>query len=90
MAVDMFIKIDGIKGESKDRVQGTPEYMAPETHKHKMVNERTDIYNLGATMYRLLTWRHPPSTISEEDDDKFHAAFRLPAYCCLFIIHPRR
>jgi len=56
-----------VKGESKDRVQGTPEYMAPETHKHKMVNERTDIYNLGATMYRLLTWRHPPSTISEED-----------------------
>jgi serine/threonine protein kinase len=56
-----------IKGEPKNRVQGTPEYMAPETHKHKMVNERTDIYNLGATMYRMLTWRLPPSTISEED-----------------------
>jgi serine/threonine protein kinase len=56
-----------IKGEAKDRVQGTPEYMAPETHKRKMVNERTDIYNLGATMYRMLTWRHPPSPISEED-----------------------
>jgi len=56
-----------IKGEGKDRVQGTPEYMAPETHKHKLVNERTDIFNFGATMYRLLTWRHPPSSISEED-----------------------
>jgi eukaryotic-like serine/threonine-protein kinase len=56
-----------VKGEPKDRVQGTPEYMAPETHKHKMVNERTDIYNFGATMYRMLTWRLPPSTISEED-----------------------
>jgi len=56
-----------IKGEPKGRVQGTPEYMAPETHKHKMVNERTDIYNFGATMYRLLTRQHPPSTISEED-----------------------
>jgi serine/threonine protein kinase len=56
-----------VKGEGKDRVQGTPEYMAPETHKHKMVNERTDIFNLGATMYRMLTWRHPPSGISEED-----------------------
>lgn len=56
-----------IKGEGKGRVQGTPEYMAPETHKHKLVNERTDIYNFGATMYRMLTWRLPPSTISEED-----------------------
>jgi eukaryotic-like serine/threonine-protein kinase len=56
-----------VKGEPKDRVQGTPEYMAPETHKHKMVNERTDIYNFGATMYRMLTWRLPPSTISKED-----------------------
>ena len=29
-----------IKGEQKDRVQGTPEYMAPEQSKHKTVNER--------------------------------------------------
>jgi len=55
-----------IKGESKGRVQGTPEYMAPETAKNKLVNERTDIYNLGALMYRLLTWRLPPSTVSVE------------------------
>src|SRR5262245_59305288 len=39
-----------IKGESKNRVQGTPEYMAPETAKNKLVNERTDIYNFGALM----------------------------------------
>jgi serine/threonine protein kinase len=50
-----------IKGEPKDRVQGTPEYLAPETVEHKMVNERTDIYNFGATMYRLCTLQLPPS-----------------------------
>src|SRR5262249_19430461 len=54
-----------IKGEPKGRVQGTPEYMAPETAKHSHVNERTDIYNLGATMYRLVTFRHPPSVVTE-------------------------
>jgi serine/threonine protein kinase len=54
-----------IKGENKGRVQGTPEYMAPETAKHGFVNERTDIYNLGATMYRLVTWRHPPAVVAE-------------------------
>lgn len=53
-----------IKGEPKDRVQGTPEYMAPEQSKHGTVNEITDIYNFGATMYRLTTWRLPPSTLA--------------------------
>lgn len=52
-----------IKGEPKDRVQGTPEYMAPETGSHKLINERTDIYNFGATMYRLTTLKLPPSAI---------------------------
>ena len=53
-----------IKGEPKERVQGTPEYMAPEQSKHKTVNDRTDIYNLGATMYRLTSGQLPPSTLS--------------------------
>jgi serine/threonine protein kinase len=54
-----------VKGEPKDRVQGTREYMAPETAKHKLVNERTDIFNLGATMYRLATFKLPPSVLPE-------------------------
>ena len=53
-----------IKGQSKNRIQGTPEYMAPETAKNKQVNERTDIYNLGATMYRLLTDELPPAVFA--------------------------
>jgi serine/threonine protein kinase len=52
-----------IKGEPKDRVQGTPEYMAPETAEHKIVNERTDIYNFGVTMYRLVTLQLPPCCV---------------------------
>lgn len=52
-----------IKGEEKDRLQGTPEYMAPEQAKQGAVNEQTDIFNFGATMYRLVTWRLPPSPI---------------------------
>jgi len=56
-----------IKGQAKGRVQGTPEYMAPEQARNQVVNERTDIYNFGATMYRLLTWRLPPSTITLAD-----------------------
>ena len=50
-----------IKGEPKGRIQGTPEYMAPETVTSNFINEKTDIFNFGATMYRLVTWRLPPS-----------------------------
>lgn len=49
----------------KERVQGTPEYMAPETAKHKIVNERTDIYNFGAMAYRLATFKLPPQAVPE-------------------------
>lgn len=44
-----------IKGQDKARVQGTPQYMAPEQASDRVVNERTDIYNFGATMYRMFT-----------------------------------
>lgn len=45
------------RGEEKNRVQGTPQYMAPEQASEKVVDEKTDIYNLGATMYRMFTGR---------------------------------
>jgi serine/threonine protein kinase len=56
-----------IKGKHKDRVQGTPEYMAPEQAMKTTVNEQTDLYNFGATMYRLTTWRLPPLALPGTD-----------------------
>lgn len=53
-----------IRGESKNRVQGTPEYMAPEQWKEAVVNEQTDVFNLGATMYRLTAFRLLPTPAS--------------------------
>ena len=65
-----------IKGESRGRVQGTPEYMAPEQAKRGIVNERTDIYNFGATMYRLATWRFAPAAVAEGSEFAMDAKMR--------------
>jgi eukaryotic-like serine/threonine-protein kinase len=58
-----------IKGERRGRIQGTPEYMAPEQAKRGIVNELTDIYNFGATMYRMVTGRLAPPVIIAEGSD---------------------
>jgi len=50
-------------GEETGRLQGTPEYMAPETATRKVVDVRTDIFNFGATMYRTLTGQYPPQSV---------------------------
>jgi serine/threonine-protein kinase len=46
-----------IRGQEKNRIQGTPQYMAPEQVTERVVDAKTDIYNLGATMYRMFTGR---------------------------------
>jgi serine/threonine protein kinase len=76
-----------IKGENKGRVQGTPEFMAPESATQGFVNERTDIYNFGATMYRLVAWRNPPLAVSQEGggialDSKTWQRLLKPAQQC--------
>jgi eukaryotic-like serine/threonine-protein kinase len=47
-----------IRGRDKNRIQGTPQYIAPETLTDKVVDAKTDIYNFGATMYRMFTGRY--------------------------------
>ena len=52
------------RNATKDRVQGTPDFMAPEQTTKKPLDERTDIYNLGATMYKVLTGKVVPENVS--------------------------
>lgn len=42
-------------GYRKERVQGTPDYIAPEQVNRHPLDMRTDVFNLGATMYWVVT-----------------------------------
>jgi len=50
----------------KERVQGTPDYIAPEQVRKEALTPQTDIFNLGATMYWLLTGEHVPTLIPKK------------------------
>ncbi len=50
-------------GAIKARIQGTPDYIAPEQVQRKHLSHRTDIFNLGATMYWALTGKNIPTLI---------------------------
>lgn len=54
-------------GTIKLRIQGTPDYIAPEQVKRKPLGPKTDIFNLGATMYWALTGKHAPTLIPKKN-----------------------
>ncbi len=54
---------------TKKRIQGTPDYIAPEQVLRRAMTARTDVYNLGATMYWCFTRRHVPTLIPKGSDN---------------------
>jgi serine/threonine-protein kinase len=48
-------------GTKKERIQGTPDFISPEQVKREPVSPRTDVYNLGATLYACLSGEKLPT-----------------------------
>ena len=55
-------------GDIKKRIQGTPDYIAPEQVHREHLSHRTDIFNLGATMYWALTGKNVPTLIPQKNE----------------------
>ena len=53
-------------GTKKPRIQGTPDYIAPEQVRCEPVSPRTDVFNLAATFYWVLTGSNIPTLFTLE------------------------
>ncbi len=59
-------------GFRKPRIQGTPDYIAPEQFQRLHLSQQTDVFNFGATLYWALTGRTFPTVLtkrSRKSDD---------------------
>jgi serine/threonine-protein kinase len=56
-------------GTVKERIQGTPDFIAPEQVKRDAVTFRTDIFNFGATLYWALSGKKIPTLFTIKKDE---------------------
>jgi serine/threonine-protein kinase len=56
-------------GTAKKRIQGTPDYIAPEQVRCRPVSVRTDVFNFGATLYWSLCGRKLPTLFTLKKTD---------------------
>lgn len=57
-------------GIAKERIQGTPGFIAPEQTKRDPITEQTDVFNFAATMYWILMRAYAPQSAANTNDSK--------------------
>ena len=67
-------------GTAKSRIQGTPDYIAPEQVKCGPVSPATDVYNFGATLYWALCGQNLPTLYTlKRTENSFLLDQKLPS-----------
>ena len=67
-------------GTVKERIQGTPDFIAPEQVKCRACTPQTDVYSLGATMYWALTRQKLPTAYTvKQGHNSFLLDAKIPA-----------
>ncbi|MDP9173696.1 MAG: serine/threonine protein kinase [Planctomycetota bacterium] len=66
-------------GSVKKRIQGTPDFISPEQVKCEPVTVQTDVYNLGATFYWILSGQKLPTLFTlKKGENSFLLADAIP------------
>lgn len=68
---------DLLEEGASEEVMGTPQYIPPEALLQKPLDNRSDIYSLGATLYHTVTGRFPFLADSPADIARKHLTERL-------------
>lgn len=55
-------------GTVKERIQGTPDFIAPEQVNRQALDGRTDVFNFGASLYWTLTGRAIPTIMPKKGE----------------------
>lgn len=67
-------------GAVKERIQGTPDYIAPEQVRCEPLSVRTDVFSFGATMYWALSGRTIPTLYTlKKGENSFLVDARIPS-----------
>lgn len=66
------------EGDGSEPVLGTPHFMAPEQARGGKVDQRADLYALGATAFRLLTGKTPYQGATTRDILRAHFTQEIP------------
>jgi serine/threonine-protein kinase len=67
-------------GTVKERIQGTPDYIAPEQVDRLPISVQTDVFNLGATLYWALTGKNIPTRYTvKSKENSFLVDDRIPS-----------
>ena len=65
-------------GTVKARIQGTPDFIAPEQVHRRPLDGRTDVFNFGATLYWTLAGRPIPTVLPKEGSLTLNNGQRVP------------
>jgi eukaryotic-like serine/threonine-protein kinase len=66
-------------GTVKKRIQGTPDFISPEQVRREPVMVQTDVYNLGATFYNILSGKKLPTLFTlKKSQNSFLLADAIP------------
>ena len=73
-------RLPGLEAAPDDAIPGTPSYMAPELFDGQAGDERSDLYALGVTLYRLFSGHYPYGEVEAFSRPRFTKRTPLSQY----------